>query len=65
MNVLKDAKKKGVKVRIAAPLTKDAERAAKELSSVAEVRNCKDTGRFVIVDDMEQVFMLHHENNVH
>jgi sugar-specific transcriptional regulator TrmB len=65
IGALKDAKRKGVKVRVAAPLTKDAEKSAKELSSVAEVKNCKDSGRFVIVDDKEAVFMLHHDKNVH
>jgi len=65
MIALKDAKKKGIKVRIAAPVTKDAEKAAKELAPLAEIRNCKETGRFVIVDEKEALFMLHHDKQVH
>ncbi len=58
-------KKKGVKIRIAAPLTKEAAPAVKELSGVAEVRHTNSKGRFAIVDGKEVVFMVLNDQEVH
>lgn len=62
---LKEAKARGVKIRIAAPLTKDNKHLVKELSSVAEVKNSSSNARFVVVDDKEMMFMLMDDKNVH
>src|SRR3989339_1261197 len=51
-------KKRGVKIRIAAPLTKETADAVKDISSVAEVRNIDAKARFVIVDGKEIIFMI-------
>ncbi|MBW3017447.1 hypothetical protein KY316_03660, partial [Candidatus Woesearchaeota archaeon] len=56
---------KGVKVKILAPVTKEAEKSVKELSGLAELRNSKELGRFMIVDDKEVLFMLHNDKDVH
>lgn len=58
-------KKKGVKVRIAAPLTKDTKDALKEIADVAEVRHSDAKARFVIVDGKELIFMIMDDANVH
>ncbi|RMD58372.1 TrmB family transcriptional regulator [Candidatus Woesearchaeota archaeon] len=58
-------KKKGVKIRIAAPITKEAVPAAKEISRVAEVRNTDSRARFCVVDGKELVFMVMDDSNVH
>lgn len=62
---LEKLKKRGVNVRIAAPLTKDCKKAVKELEGVAEVRHTDMKGRFTIVDGNEIVFMILDDNEVH
>lgn len=58
-------KKRGVKVRIAAPLTKECLNAIKDISSVAEVRHTNSKARFVIVDGRELTFMVLEDKEVH
>ena len=58
-------KKRGVKIRIAAPLTKETAAAVKDISGVSEVRNTDDKARFVIVDGKEVIFMIMDDNTVH
>ncbi len=58
-------KKKGVNIRIAAPLTKETKDAVKELSNIAEVRHTNNKARFCIVDGKEVVFMLLDDDKVH
>lgn len=58
--------KKGVKIRIAAPVTKDSAKVMKGLGKIAEVRHLeKLNARFVIVDDKELMFMIMHDDEVH
>ena len=59
--------KRGVKIRIAAPLnTKEAKAAAAELKGIAEVRHIDHIkARFVIVDGQELIFMVMHDDEVH
>ena len=58
-------KKRGVKIRIAAPLTKETLAAVKDVSGVAEVRNIDSKARFVLVDGKEIIFMIMDDNSVH
>jgi sugar-specific transcriptional regulator TrmB len=58
-------KKRGVNIRIAAPITKECKEAIKELSGIAEIRNTKIPGRFTIVDGKEMVFMVLNDKDVH
>ncbi len=58
-------KKKGVRIRIAAPLTKETASAVKELSGIAEIRHTNSKGRFAIVDGKEVVFMVLNDQEVH
>jgi len=59
-------KKKGVKIRIAAPITKESMQVAKDLSKFAEVKHVdRLASRFCIVDGKDLTFMLMHDDNVH
>ena len=63
---LEKAKKKGVKIRIAAPLTKDNQKVSDSLKGVAEVKhNDKVDARFVTVDGSDFVFMTMDDKDVH
>ena len=63
--IFEKLKKRGVKIRVAAPLTKDCAAAIKELSSVAEVRNTDAIARFCVVDGKDLVFMILDDQEVH
>ncbi|RJQ18692.1 TrmB family transcriptional regulator [Candidatus Woesearchaeota archaeon] len=63
--VFERLKKKGVNIRIAAPLTKETKDAVKELAGSAEVRHSDTKARFCIVDGKELVFMIMDDQNVH
>ncbi|MFT4343435.1 MAG: TrmB family transcriptional regulator [Candidatus Woesearchaeota archaeon] len=63
--VLEKLKKRGVKIRIAAPVTKQNTAAVKDISSVAEVRHTDAKARFVIVDGKELIFMVLDDEEVH
>lgn len=63
---LEKAKKKGVKIRISAPLSKDNKQVAESLKSIAEVKhNDKVDSRFVTVDGTDLVFMTMDDKDVH
>ncbi|MBW2993172.1 hypothetical protein KY317_01195 [Candidatus Woesearchaeota archaeon] len=64
-NALEKAKRKGIKIKIAAPLTKETGNAVKELSKYAEIKNTKEKARFCIIDGKEVVFMLLDDASVH
>ncbi len=64
--VLEKAKKKGVDIKIAAPITKDNYKVAKDLSKYADVRSLnKPHGRFAIVDEEQMMFLLLDDKTVH
>lgn len=63
--VFEKLKKRGVNIRVAAPLTKETKAAVKELKGLAEVRHTPERGRFCIVDSKEVVFMLLDDDKVH
>jgi len=63
---LEKAKKRGVKIRIAAPITAKNKNIAKELGKVAEVRNTEALrARFCIVDGEQLMFMLMDDQTIH
>jgi sugar-specific transcriptional regulator TrmB len=58
--------KKGVKIRVAAPINKTSAKVIKELSKFAEIRDSgKLSARFCIVDDKEIMFMAMDDEEVH
>ena len=63
---LENAKKRGVNIRISAPLTKENQKVAEGLKEVAEVKNnTKINSRFVTVDGKDLVFMMLNDSDVH
>ena len=66
MPSLDKAKKRGVKIRIAAPIDDSNRKIAKELSKVAEVRDTDGLrARFSIIDSEELMFMVLDDDKVH
>ena len=64
--VLQKLKKKGVTIRIAAPVGKEGTGALKEVKTVADVRDCgKLNARFCVVDGKDLMFMVMHDDEVH
>ncbi len=58
--------KKGVKIRIAAPITKENESAVRDVMKFAEVRDNKAVNaRFCVIDDKEFMFMMLDDEQVH
>lgn len=58
-------KKRGVKIRIAAPLTKESMQAVKDITGIAEVRHTDSKARFCVVDGKELIFMVLDDKEVH
>lgn len=66
MPSLEKCKKRGVKIRIAAPIDSSNVKVAKDLKKVAEVKNLdKMRARFVIVDSNQIMFMLLDDEKFH
>jgi len=66
MPALEKAKKRGVTIRIAAPIKESNHKVAKELGKVAEVKSVDGLqGRFAIVDSEQVMFMLLDDKSVH
>lgn len=63
--VFEQLKKRGVKIRIAAPLSKETDKVVKDLGSLAEVRHTSSKARFIIVDGKELIFMVMDDADVH
>lgn len=60
------AKKRGVSIRIAAPIDETNIKVAKEISKHAEVRSANDLqARFAVVDSEQLMFMLLDDKSVH
>ena len=63
---MEKAKKRGVTIRIAAPITKENKQIAKDFAKVAEVRDVADLrARFMLVDSEQLMFMLLNDEEVH
>ncbi len=66
MPALEKCKKRGVKIRIAAPVNKNNAKVAKDLKSVAEVKDLQDIkARFIIIDSTQIMFMLLDDEKFH
>jgi len=66
MGSLDKARRRGVKIRISAPINSQNEKFAKELAKVAEVRAMKNIdARFSLIDSEQVMFMLLNDDNVH
>ncbi len=58
-------KKKGVDIKIAAPITDACKKAIANMQDIAEIRHTDTLGRFILVDGKEIVFMILDDNEVH
>lgn len=66
MPSLEKCKKRGVKIRIAAPVDNNNIKIARDLKKVAEVRNLQDMkARFTIIDSNQLMFMLLDDEKFH
>lgn len=65
-NALRKAKERGVKIKIAAPITKDIKKTVDELKTLAEIKHIDDVkSRFVVIDNKQVAFMLLDDAEVH
>ena len=65
-SLLQKAKERKVRIRIAAPVTKETEKIVKELKNIAEIRNASDIkARFCVIDGKQITFMLLDDKEVH
>jgi sugar-specific transcriptional regulator TrmB len=62
---LEEVKKRGVKIRIAAPINRENQKVVKEILPFAEVRSTTTKSRFCVVDGKELVFMVLDDDEVH
>jgi len=63
---LEKAKKRGVTIRIAAPINSENKQVAKDFTKVAEVRNMEGLkARFMLIDKEQVMFMLLNDDEVH
>ncbi len=64
--IFRKLKEKGVPIKIATQITEDLKETLNKLEKVAEVKHIDQlTGRFVIVDGKQIIFMVDHDKNVH
>jgi hypothetical protein len=68
MKELEKLKRKGVSIRIVAPINKESIDVARDLSKIAEVRasnGSKIEGRFLLIDGKHVMFMVMNDDKVH
>ena len=66
MPSLEKCKKRGVKIRIAAPIDNNNIKVAREFKKVGDVRNLQGIkARFVIIDSNQLIFMLLDDEKFH
>lgn len=64
--IFERCRKRGVKIRIAAPINKNNIKVAKDLKKVADIKDLQDIkARFVIVDSSQLMFMLLDDEKFH
>ncbi len=59
------AKKRGVAIRIAGPISKEAQAVVDEMKDVADIRHTDARARFCIVDGKELMFMVTDDEEIH
>ncbi len=62
---MEKAKKRGISIKIAAPITPKNYKIAKDFNKIAEIRNGKSRARFVLADGKEMMFMILDDEDVH
>ncbi len=64
-SAMEKAKKRGVAIKIAAPITPKNAKIARDLAKIAEIKNGKFKARFAIADNKEMMFMILDDEEVH
>jgi sugar-specific transcriptional regulator TrmB len=63
---MEKAKKRGVNIKVAAPIVESNKKIAKEVQRFAEVRDCQNLkARFMIIDSRELMFMVLDDDKTH
>ena len=63
---LERLKRKGIKIRVAAPLSKEMTQEVEDIKNYGEIRHSNDiNARFCIVDGKELLFMVLHDEEIH
>lgn len=64
--VFEKLKKRGVQIRIAAPITKENSWVVEDMKGIAEIRSVSEiNARFIVVDSKELIFMVMDDAKVH
>jgi sugar-specific transcriptional regulator TrmB len=63
--IFEQLKKRGVDIKIVAPLDEECAPMVKELEGLAEVRHHDNRARFIVVDGNEVIFMIMDDQDVH
>jgi len=65
-SLMQRTKERGIKIRIAAPLSEKTEKAVEELKDIADVRDVSNVkARFCLIDGKQLTFMLMDDSEVH
>jgi len=65
-SALESAKKRGVSVKIAAPIADESSEVVKKLKALGEVRQIKDLdGRFILIDGKHTIMMVLNDKELH
>ena len=65
-SAMKKAKERGVKIRIAAPLSKETESIIEDLKNIAEIKHVDSVkSRFCVIDEKEIAFMVSDDKDIH
>ena len=65
-NLLKKLSEKGIKIRIAAPVSKESKKLLESLKDVAQIKHIDSIkARFLLVDEKELLFMVTDDKEVH
>ncbi len=62
-DIITEAKKRGVNIKIIAPITEENKRFAEEVGKVAQIVNKNSKARFVIVDNQDVIMFTSEENS--
>jgi len=63
--IFEQLKKRGVDIKIVAPLNDECIPMVKELDGLAEIRHHQNRARFIVVDGQEVIFMIMDDQDVH
>lgn len=63
--IFEELKKRGVEIKIVAPITDECKATVEDLGELAEVRHHDNKARFIVVDGNEVIFMIMDDEEIH